>query len=208
MQRAIAAGGAVPENVAYVQSLLGHLELARGNEGAARRAFSSSLRGVRSYVPALVGLARLDGARGDLGGAIRRWREVVERLPLPEYVLGLGEAELAAGQRTQAARDLELVGAERKLLAAAGVNTDVELALYEADHGDRARGVELARRAWASAPSVRSADAMGSALSAPAPGGGPALGAPGAPARLARRRPALSWGHDRARLRAPKRGPP
>jgi tetratricopeptide (TPR) repeat protein len=164
MRRAIAAGGAVPENVAYVQSLLGHLELARGHQGEARAAFASSLRGVRGYVPALVGLARLDGARGDLDGAIRRWREVVERLPLPEYVVGLGEAELAAGRRADARRDLALVGAEQKLLASAGVNTDVELALYEADHGDRARGVELARRAWASAPSVRSADALGWAL--------------------------------------------
>jgi tetratricopeptide (TPR) repeat protein len=161
---AVSAGGAVRENVAYVQSLLGHLELARGQEAAARRAFESSLRGVPSYVPALVGLARLDGAGGDLDGAIRRWRGIVERLPLPEYVVGLGEAELAAGRRADARRDLALVGAEQTLLASAGVNTDVELALYEADHGDRARGVELARHAWASAPSVRSADALGWAL--------------------------------------------
>jgi tetratricopeptide (TPR) repeat protein len=164
MQRAIAAGGAVPENVAYVQSLLGHLELARGDRAAARRAFDSALRGVPSHVPALVGLARLDGARGDLHSAIARWRRIVERLPLPECVVGLGEAELAADRRAEARRDLALVGAEQRLLASAGVNSDVELALYEADHGDRARGVELARRAWASAPSVRSADALGWAL--------------------------------------------
>jgi tetratricopeptide (TPR) repeat protein len=164
MQRAIAAGGAVPENVAYVQSLLGHLELARGHRAAARHAFEEALHGVPSYVPALVGLARVDAARGDLAGALRRWRPIVERLPLPEYVIGLGEAELAAGRTADARRDLALVGAEQRLLAAAGVNTDVELALYEADHGNRARGLDLARRAWASAPSVRSADALGWAL--------------------------------------------
>ena len=44
------------------------------------------------------------------------------------------------------------------------MNTDVELALYQCDHGDCARGLALARRAWASAPSVRSADALGWAL--------------------------------------------
>jgi tetratricopeptide (TPR) repeat protein len=164
MRLAIAAGGAVPENVAYVQSLLGHLELARGHEAAARQAFEAALRGVPGYVPALVGLARLDATRGDLEGAIRRWRPIVERLPLPEYVIGLGEAELAAGRAADGRRDLALVGAERRLLAAAGVNTDVELALFEADHGDRARAVALARRAWAAAPSVRSADALGWAL--------------------------------------------
>jgi tetratricopeptide (TPR) repeat protein len=164
MQRAIAAGGPVRENVAYVQSLLGHLELARGNEGAAHHAFRAAALAVPGYVPAAVGFARLDAARGDLPGAIARWRRIVERLPLPEYVVGLGEAELAAGRRADARRDLALVGAEQTLLASAGVNTDVELALYEADHGDRTRGVELARRAWASAPSVRSADALGWAL--------------------------------------------
>jgi tetratricopeptide (TPR) repeat protein len=164
MQRAVSAGGAVPENVAYVQSLLGHLELARGDERGARRAFELALRGVPSYVPAQVGLARLDAVRGDLDGAIRRWRPIVDRLPLPEYIVGLGEAELAAGRTADARRDLALVGAEGQLLASAGVNADVELALYEADHGDRRRGLELARRAWATAPSVRSADAVGWAL--------------------------------------------
>ena len=44
------------------------------------------------------------------------------------------------------------------------MNTDVELAIYEADHGDRERAVTLAREAWAQAPSVRAADALGWAL--------------------------------------------
>jgi hypothetical protein len=57
-----------------------------------------------------------------------------------------------------------LVGAEEQLLRASGVNTDVDLALFEANHGSAGRGVLLGRRAWASAPSVRSADALGWAL--------------------------------------------
>jgi hypothetical protein len=66
--------------------------------------------------------------------------------------------------RRAARRTFGLVGAEQRLLAAAGVNTDVELALFQADHGSPARGVQLARAAWAAAPSVRSADALGWAL--------------------------------------------
>ena len=93
-----------------------------------------------------------------------RWRRLVARLPLPEYAIALGEAELAAGRGTAAREDLALVHAEQGLLTRAGVNTDAELALFEADHGDRARAVRLARRAWAAAPSVRSADALGWAL--------------------------------------------
>ena len=44
------------------------------------------------------------------------------------------------------------------------MNTDVEIALFEADHGDRRRALDLARRAWRAAPSVRSADAVAWAL--------------------------------------------
>ena len=115
-------------------------------------------------MPAQAGLARLDAARGDLSGATRRYRGVIARLPLPEYVVGLGETELAAGRGAAARRDLALVGAEEKLLAAAGVDTDVDLAVFEASHGSPARAVELAKRAWATAPSVRSSDALGWAL--------------------------------------------
>jgi tetratricopeptide (TPR) repeat protein len=116
-------------------------------------------------VPALAGLARVDAARGRLERAIRRLRRTVDRLPLPQYSVALGEAELAAGHRRAAHRDLGVVRAQERLLRAAGVDTDVDLALFEADHGSPRRAVALARGAWAQAPSVRSADALGWALS-------------------------------------------
>jgi hypothetical protein len=79
-------------------------------------------------------------------------------------VIALGELELAAGRTAAGRRDLALVGAEERLLQANGVNTDVELAVFEANHGSPRAAVGLARRAWAQAPSVRSADALGWAL--------------------------------------------
>jgi hypothetical protein len=56
------------------------------------------------------------------------------------------------------------VRAEQRLLGRSGVDVDVDAALFEADHGSPRRAVALARRAWAAAPSVRSADALGWAL--------------------------------------------
>ena len=164
MRLAVSAGSGTAENTASVQALLGDLELARGRVGAAALAYRQALALVPGYAAADAGLARVQAARGDLPAAIRRLSGVVARLPLPQYVVALGETELAAGRRAAARRDLALVRAEQRLLATNGVNTDVDLALFEADHGSPAHAVTLARRAWAQAPSVRSADALGWAL--------------------------------------------
>ena len=183
LRLAVAAGGPTTEDIAYVQGLLGSAELNASRLGAARRAFDAASAAVPGYPAAAAGRARLAAATGRLGEATRGWRRLVARQPLPEYAIALGEIQLAAARRLEARRagdprtgaraarlraaarrDLALVRAQERLLAANGVNSDVELAIFEADHGDRSRGVALARAAWAQAPSVRSADALGWAL--------------------------------------------
>jgi len=164
MRLAVSAGGGSAESIAYVQTLLGNLERGRGRSDAARRAYRSALAQVPAYAPAVVGQARLDAERGRLREAAQSLAGVTRTLPLPEYVIAAGEAELALGRRERAEEHFALVEAERRLLGAAGVNTDVEFALFQADHGDRAQAVALGRRAWRAAPSVRSSDALGWAL--------------------------------------------
>ncbi|HEV2769560.1 MAG TPA: tetratricopeptide repeat protein [Solirubrobacteraceae bacterium] len=185
MRLAVSAGGGSPENVAYVRALLGNLEFVRGHLTRARRAYEASLAVLPDHAPAEAGLARVDAAAGRFAPAISRLRTLVDRLPLPEYVVALGETELAAGRRRDARDDFDLVRVQQRLLAGRGVNTDVELALFEADHGSAERGVSLARRAWAAAPSVRSADALGWALTR--------AGRPAEGLRFARRALKLGW---------------
>src|SRR3954453_10786186 len=86
LRAALSAGGDVAENGAYVQTLLGNLELQRGRLHSAELAYRAALARFAGYVPAQAGLARLDASRGDLGTAVQRYRAVVARLPLPEYV--------------------------------------------------------------------------------------------------------------------------
>jgi tetratricopeptide (TPR) repeat protein len=164
MRLAVSAGAGGPEANAFVQGLLGKLLADQGRYGAAEHAYREALATDPHYPPALSGLAGLEAGRGEFGPAIRRYREVVRRLPLPEYAVALSEAEEAAGRIAAANRDYALVGAEAKLLRANGVNTDVDLALFEANHGDPARAVILGRSAWRQAPSIRSTDAYSWAL--------------------------------------------
>lgn len=165
MRLAVSAGGGTPENVGYVQSLVGKLQFDSGDYAAAESAYRTALETDPGFPAAVAGLARVEAARGEYATAIRRLLALVPRLPLPEYVIALGETEQAAGMPRAARREFQLVGAETRLLQANGVNTDTELALFEADHGDPAQAVDLAARALAAAPSVRSADAYSWALS-------------------------------------------
>jgi tetratricopeptide (TPR) repeat protein len=211
MALAVSAGAGSPENVAYVQTLLGDLELARGRVGAARDAYREALaagsesqraagRGPGSpderdpaaspaadaalaYPPALAGLARVDIARGRLGRAIGRLRAAGERVPLTSTLTLLAETELAAGRDEAARLDLSVVRAQRRLLRSAGTVPDAEAVVFEATHGSPRAAVVLGRRVWGSAPGVRSADALGWALT-----------------RAGRPEPGLAWARRALRL--------
>jgi tetratricopeptide (TPR) repeat protein len=164
MRLAVSAGAGVPENVAYVRTLLGDLELQRGRRAAARSAYLGALAGLPRYAPAEAGLARVEIAAGRLNAAARRLRGVARRLPLTGYLTLLADTDAARGASRAAARDLELVRAQQRLLRAAGTRPDAELIVFEANHGDPRAAVRLGRQLWAEAPSVRSADALGWAL--------------------------------------------
>jgi len=185
MARAVAAAGSARSFAADTNALLGELELRRGRETAAGRAFRLALAAVPRHPAASAGMARLAAATGRQDVAVARWRRLVTRMPLPEYAIALGETELAAGRRGAAERAFALVRAQEAILRDAGVDVDAELAVFEASHGSARRAVTLGRRAWASAPSVRSADALGWALTR--------AGRPEAGLRWAHRALRLGW---------------
>ena len=164
MRLAVSAGAGVPENIAYVQTLLGDLELQRGRRAAARAAYRGALARLPRYAPAEAGLARVELAAGDLDSAASRLRSVAQRLPLTGNLILLAETNAARGDERAAEVDLEVVRTQQRLLRAAGTRPDAELVVFEANYGDAGAAVELGRRLWREAPSVRSADALGWAL--------------------------------------------
>jgi tetratricopeptide (TPR) repeat protein len=163
MRLAASAGGS-PESVAYVQVLLGDLELARGRIGAGRLAYTAALRSVPDYPAGLVGLARADAAGGALGRAAARLRRASERLPLTGTLVLLAEVERRRGREAGAEAAIAAARAQQGLYRSAGTRPDAEAVIFEADYGSATRAVRLGRRLFRQAPSVRSADALGWAL--------------------------------------------
>lgn len=164
MRQAAASPGLAPENTAYVEALLGNLLVYTGDPGAAADAYDAALGEVQAHAPSLAGQGRLAVGRGDLESAIALFDRASQIVPLPEYVVALGDAQTAAGLLDDATRSFALARAEIQLFEASGVIVDLDLALFEADHGDPAKALELATTAHEATPTVRAADAVAWAL--------------------------------------------
>jgi Flp pilus assembly protein TadD len=164
MVRAQDAGTGMPENDAYVAVLVGHLDQLLGRPDEAARAYDHALDLVPDYPQALAGQGRAAVAAGDLATAIARFSRAADIIPLPEYVIALGEAQEAMGDVVAARRSYDLVRVEARLLRASGVVVDLELATFEADHGDPMNALALAQAAYRERPTVKAADALAWAL--------------------------------------------
>lgn len=166
MRRAALYGSmsAQPENVAYVLVIVGNLQVATGNPAAALGAYDLALERFPNYAAALAAKGRLAVGRGDLDEAAQFFEQASAILPLPEYVVALGEIQEAAGLNVKSRDSYALARAETQLFQASGVVVDLELALFEADHGDAQKALTFAEAAYANRPNVKAADALAWAL--------------------------------------------
>ncbi len=164
MALAVSAGGDAPEQVAYVQTLLGDLHLGHGELPAATDAYRLALSRLPGYVDARFGLARTQVQAGALEPARRSLLAVVRDRPDADHLVLLGEVELALGRAGDGRRHIAAARAKEAALLRGGANPDAGLVNIEATHGDPAQAVRLGRKVWSAAPSVTSADALGWAL--------------------------------------------
>jgi tetratricopeptide (TPR) repeat protein len=148
-----------------VRVQLGHLFFNSGDLTSAEQQYQQALALTPDYVYAQAGLARIRAAQARYAESIDLYTHAIARMPLPEFVIGLGETEEAAGQPADAERQYALVRAMQQLFTANGVDTDQELALFEADHGrDPQAALALARTAYERRPGIKGADTLAWAL--------------------------------------------
>jgi tetratricopeptide (TPR) repeat protein len=157
------------ETTAWVRSQLGNLYFNNGALDEAALQYEASLETFPGYVHALAGLARVAAARGEYDQAIEAYEQIVARQPILEHVAALGDTYAAAGRDADAQRQYDLVAAIDDLYRANSINTDLEMALFLADHPSTEGGIEdavsQAHAAYAAQPgSIRAADVLSWAL--------------------------------------------
>ena len=165
MELALGPAQGLPEPTAWVRVQLGKLRFGSGDVAGAGRDYRLALAAFPGYPYALDGLARVEEADGRTGAAIAHARHAVDAVPLPEFLSTLGDLLQVSGRTTEARRQQALVGAIERLLAANGVRTDLETALFDADHGLRLRAaLARARAGRAERPSIAGDDTLSWAL--------------------------------------------
>lgn len=150
-----------PEDGAWAYYQLGELLFGSGRVGAAERAYRHGAALAPDYPLPPVGLAKIDAARGHPRAAARQVADVVTGYPAPEFAILAGDLFALAGERRKARAQYDLVRATQRLLRANGVETDLEVALFNADHGLAPERVVMnARSGYAKRPSVQASDAL------------------------------------------------
>ena len=165
MEQAVDSGLPAHEATLWTRVQLGHLYFNSGDLENAEKIYRQALQFRPDYIYAQAGLARVQAARGRYEPAIEAYQKIVERLPLPEFAIALGELYEATGQPAQARLQYDLVRAIQQLNSSAGMNVDLEMALFNADHGaDPEQTVAQARAAYRQRPGIYGADVLAWAL--------------------------------------------
>ncbi|MFD5635675.1 tetratricopeptide repeat protein [Streptomyces sp. NPDC127077] len=163
MRRALndAAG---PADAAFAHYYLGELAFNNGDPATELAEAEAGLATAGGYTPLLQAKARAEAALGSTDAALADLTRAVQRLPQPEYVLQLGELYQSLGRDQEAAQQYQVFRAEQKLFAGNGVAPDSDAALFEADHGDAEKALDIARQGLKTRPFMDTHDALAWAL--------------------------------------------
>ncbi|MFE2507598.1 tetratricopeptide repeat protein [Streptomyces naganishii] len=159
-----AAAAATPvEQAAYVERA-GRIAFDRGDREDALRHFDAALRLDPDQREARAGRGRALAALGRTEQALKAYHQAVDRRPSPQYLLELGELYQSLGREREAAAQYARLRDRVRQETAAGVDDELVLGRFEADHAGAEPAVRRLRAEWRRQPGIPVADALGWAL--------------------------------------------
>lgn len=159
-----AAGASTPAEQAAWLERAGQLAWERGEREDALRHFQEAVRLDPDQRAAQAGQGRALAALGRTSEALSAYRAALARQPLPTYALELGELYESLGLTQAAQVQYDLLRTRVRQEAAGGVDGELLLGRFEADHGDPVSAVRRLRAEWRRQPGIAVADALGWAL--------------------------------------------
>ncbi|WP_329533941.1 tetratricopeptide repeat protein [Streptomyces sp. NBC_01450] len=159
-----AAGATAPAERATWLAQSGRLAWERGDREESLRYYEAALSSDPDQRGALAGQGRALAALGRSAEALRAYQTAFAQEPDPRYALELGELYETLGVRDAAQTQYALLRERVRTDASAGVDDELVLGLFEADHGDPEEAVRRLREEWKRQPGIAVADALGWAL--------------------------------------------
>ncbi|MFB7269885.1 tetratricopeptide repeat protein [Streptomyces sp. NPDC056244] len=160
-----AARATTPEEKAEALHTLGMVSWDRGEPTEALAHFNSALAAAHDHPASLAGRARALAALGRTDEAYQQYHTALTKLPKPEYSLELGELYDSLGLNGDAETQYEALRERVEKERAHGVNEELVLGRYEADHADPESAVTRLTAEWTrSHRSMYVADALAWAL--------------------------------------------
>lgn len=153
-------------DISFVLFHLGELAFNAGDHAAAAAYYADGLARDPDNLELLAGQAKVQAALGDVDAALTAYAQVVQRRPQPTYLVEYGELLESVGRDDEAKAQYDVADAASLLAADAGVETDIEVALYHADHARPDRALEIAEAQYQTRRSVQVEDALAWALHA------------------------------------------
>jgi tetratricopeptide (TPR) repeat protein len=153
-----------PADIVFCQYYLGELAYNSGQLDDASAHYEKGLAADPQDVALRQGRAKIAFARGQVDPALAEYRDIVSRVPLPQYLQEYATLLRAAGRTDEATKQYDLLAAQEKLFAAAGVTDDLAAAMVAADRGDAAEALRRAEAEWGRRHNPLVADAYAWAL--------------------------------------------
>lgn len=153
-------------DIAFCHTYLGQLAFNLGDFDGADKEYSAGLVLTPDEPNLLLGVARVQAARGQTAAAVAGYQHVVDLRPLPEYLVEYGQLLDSIGRTSEAKAQYALYATAQQLFASNGVRDSLTGALLDANRGLAGPAVAQAQAEWAARQNIDAADALGWALHA------------------------------------------